>query len=320
MEPLTLTVRSLRRIAAAAAFAGLLSGCSVKHTTVVKPSEAPAPARTATKAQLIEQYNRQASAITSLNATVTMKFSAGSAYTGVIDQYHEIKGFILAQKPSNIRVIGQAPIISKDIFDMESDGETFHIFIPSKNQFLVGSANLERPSAKPIENLRPQHLVDSIFWQPIPAASPVLFEEANEGNSRFYVLTVVRHPAAEGSPDLEIAEKIWFDRADLKVSRIETYDVGGKLGSDIHYGDWESAGAAEYPHQISLNRPASDYDLQIGITKLSLNEPIDAEHFLLAQPPGTQLIRVGDETSSGNTSGDKGTENSGGAGKQESQP
>src|ERR1700733_13675341 len=124
MERLTLTVRSLRRIVGTAALAGLLSGCSVKHTTVVKPSEAPSPAQTATKAQLIEQYDHQASAITSLNATVTMKFSAGSAYTGVIDQYHEIKGFILAQKPSNIRVIGQAPVINKDIFDMESDGQT----------------------------------------------------------------------------------------------------------------------------------------------------------------------------------------------------
>jgi len=311
MERFTLTVRSLRPIAAS-----LLSGCSVKHTTVVKPSEAPAPAQTATRAQLIEKYNNQASAITSLNATVTMKFSAGSAYTGVIDQYHEIKGFILAQKPSNIRVIGQAPVIGKDIFDMESDGETFHIFIPSKNQFLMGSAKLERPSAKPIENLRPQHLVDSIFWQPIPAASPILFEEANEGNSRFYVLTVVRHAATEGSSDLEIAEKIWFDRANLKISRIETYDAGGKLGSDIHYSDWEPVGAAEYPRQISLNRPASDYDLQIGITKLTVNEPIDAGRFHLEQPPGTQLVRVGDEASSGDTvSG-----NSGGARKRESQP
>jgi hypothetical protein len=75
-------------------------------------------------------------------------------------------------------------------------------------------------------------------------------------------------------------------------------------------------GAAEYPHQISLNRPASDYDLQIGITKLAVNEPIDAERFRLAQPPGTQLVHVGDETDSE----DGGSGNSTGVGKQEPRP
>ena len=67
-----------------------------------------------------------------------MTLTAGSAYTGVIKQYHEIKGFILAQKPSSIRVIGQAPVVGTNIFDMESDGEMFHIFIPSQNKFLSG--------------------------------------------------------------------------------------------------------------------------------------------------------------------------------------
>ena len=52
---------------------------------------------------------------------------------------------------------------------------------------------LERPSAKPIENLRPQHLIDAIFWDAIPADAPVLLEEAREEASRYYVLTVVRH-------------------------------------------------------------------------------------------------------------------------------
>ena len=63
---------------------------------------------------------------------------AGSAYTGVIEEYHDVGGFILAARPAMIRVIGQAPVVSKDIFDMVSDGQTFRIFIPSKNSFLIG--------------------------------------------------------------------------------------------------------------------------------------------------------------------------------------
>ena len=50
---------------------------------------------------------------------------AGSTYSGVIQEYHEVGGFILAARPAMIRVIGQAPLVAKDIFDMVSDGHTF---------------------------------------------------------------------------------------------------------------------------------------------------------------------------------------------------
>jgi hypothetical protein len=228
-----------------------------------------------------------------------MTLTAGSAYTGVIKQYHEIKAFILAQKPSNIFVIGQAPVVGTTIFRMESDGEAFRISIPSQNKFLTGPANLERPSAKPIENLRPQHLTGAIFWEPIPAPLPMLLEEASEGASQYYVLTVIRRAdkpgAGNAEADWEIAQKIWFDRADLSVARRQTYDPGGKLASDVRYGDWEVFGAVRYPRQISLARPGNDYKLQIGITKAAFNETISADRFVLDQPPGAELIKVGEE-------------------------
>ncbi|MGC1203141.1 MAG: hypothetical protein WA879_16450, partial [Candidatus Acidiferrales bacterium] len=153
------------------------AGCAVSQKTKVKPSEAPRPAQTATKAQLIDRYDDVARGVTSLNATVTMKLTAGSAYSGVIEQYHEVNGFILAARPASIRVIGQAPVVAKNIFDMVSDGKTFHIYIPSKNKFIEGPANFEKRADKPAENLRPQHLVDALFWPEITENSTVLFEE-----------------------------------------------------------------------------------------------------------------------------------------------
>src|SRR5580700_3404511 len=181
---------------AAAAFA---CGCAVSHKTVVKPGDAPGKLLTATRDALVGRYNQQAEAITSLNATVSMKLTAGSAYSGVIEQYHEVNGFILTAKPANIRVIGQAPVVGKNVFDMVSNGEKFDIYIPSKNEFIVGPANLERRAEKPIENLRPQHLVDALFWPAITDQTPVLFEEAGEGASRFYILTVVRAQAPQST-------------------------------------------------------------------------------------------------------------------------
>jgi len=284
--------------------AACVSGCSVSHKTVVKPSEAPRPLLTATKAELIARYNQQAQAVNSVNASVTMKLTAGSAYSGVIEQYHETNAFILASRPSFIRVIGQAPVVGKNIFDMVSDGTTFHIFIPSKNKFIEGPAGLERPAKKPVENLRPQHILDALFWAPIPGDKAVLFEEAEEAGSRFYVITLVggvigafQSSAAQALviSKMVIERKIWFDRLDLNVSRVEIYTPEGKVTSDVRYSAWDKVNGVAYARQITLARPGDDYKLEITVKKMSLNEAIAAEKFVLPQPPGTELVRVGED-------------------------
>jgi hypothetical protein len=301
-----------------AAVTCLACGCAVSHKTVVKPGNAPERLLTANKDELIARYNQQAQSVTSLSAGVAMKLTAGSAYSGVIEQYHDVNGFIQAAKPANIFVIGQAPVVGKDIFTMVSDGETFHIYIPSKNEFIEGPDNLERRASKPIENLRPQHLVDALLWEPIPEGVPVLFEEASEGSNRYYILTAIRQASgrsatkenASGSSDWEISRKIWFDRTNLQIARLENFAPGGKVASDVHYSNWLSVAAPPnasqasntatsadsamatltYPHEIAISRPSDDYQLQIEIKKLTINEPIAADHFVLKQPPGTKLI------------------------------
>jgi hypothetical protein len=268
----------------------------MSQPAATKPTGPPAALETASKADLIAAYNREATGITSMNAGVTMTLTAGSQYTGVIKQYHQITGFILAERPSSVRVIGQAPVVGTNIFDMVSDGQTFDIFIPSQNKFIVGPANIERPSAKPIENLRPQHLMNAVFWNAIPPDALVLIEQEHDGNSQFYVLTVVRATAGASPQDWRIASRIWFDRADLNIARIEAYDSEGTLVSDARYSGWDTFGGIRYPREISLERPENDYRLDIGVTKLTLNETITPDRFVLKQPPGTQLERVGEST------------------------
>lgn len=273
------------------------AGCAVSQKHVV-PSAQLRPSLDATQVQLVSAYNDQARSVSSINASVRMSPLAGSSYSGVIEQYHDVGGFILASRPERIRVIGQAPVVAKDVFDMVSDGRAFRIFIPSKNTFLVGSTHLQRPSNKPIENLRPQHILDALFWPELPPNEPVLFEQADEGTARYYVLTVLR----QSDSGLEIARKIWFDRTDLHISRIETYSAGGKLDSDVAYSVWltdsPAPGAASpnrpFPREIRISRPQDDYQLAVSIDKLTLNSDIPAARFTLAQPPGTELVRVGE--------------------------
>ena len=177
---------------------------------------------------------------------------------------------------------------------------------PRKNDFIVGPTNLQRPSKKPIENLRPQHLVDALLWAPVSDRVPVLFEQANETQARFFVLSLLRRASSSNADasnsnqssadEFEIAQKIWFNRADLNVSRIETYAPGGVLASDDRYSNWDSFGELHYARQIDVARPSDDYQLQVTIIKATFNEPIAPDRFILPQPPGTQLIRVGEES------------------------
>jgi outer membrane lipoprotein-sorting protein len=286
----------LRALLACTLLGALATGCAVSQKHAVAPAQIR-PQLTATKQQLINAYNEQARAVRTINAAVQMTPVAGSTYSGLIEEYHQVGGFVLAAAPENIRVIGQAPVLGKNIFDMTSDGKTFHIFIPSKNKFLVGPTNLERPSEKPIENLRPQHILDALFWPSFPASAQVLFEEAEDAPDRYYVLTVLRG----SNSSLAVARKVWFDRADLRVSRIEIFGPEGRLNSDIGYSDWQPAPAGGtaaaapaplFPRQIKIQRPQEDYQLTLSVTRVTLNGDIPDERFALEQPPGTELVRL----------------------------
>jgi hypothetical protein len=278
-----------------------MTGCGTSHT-VKAPETEITVTQDATKESLLAAYNHVASGITTLNLSVDLVPSAGKAYSGIIQQYHEVGGFILAKRPAEVLMIGQ--VLSKDIFRMASDGETFHIFIPSKNKFMVGSAKLERPAERPIENIRPQHLLDALFWPEIPAGTPVIIAEDDEISARYYVLSVLGTGAAP-----EIERNLWFDRSDLHLARLQIYGSAGKLISDIRLDSWQPAAAAattatvngnfEYPRHITMQRPHDDYKLEIKVKKVTLNEPISDDSFQLKQPPGTDLVKVG-EAGSGN--------------------
>jgi outer membrane lipoprotein-sorting protein len=280
------------------------AGCiTIKRRTEVRKEEVR-PQLESSEENLLASYNKQVRAVQSLQATVDLIPSTGTTYSGVIEEYHDVPGFILAQRPATVRVIGQAPVVAKDIFDMVANEKEFRIYIPSKNSFLVGPTALNRPSKKPLENLRPQHIVEALFWPEFSPSANVLFEQFDFSVSRYYILTLLRQA---GGGKFEIARKIWYSRTDLRVSRVQLFGGGGKLDSDIQYADWqpvppaEGAPAAEqanFARDIHIWRPQDDYKLEIKILKLTLNETISPDRFELAQPAGTDLVRVGDESSS----------------------
>jgi len=206
-------------------------------------------------------------------------------------------------------MIGQVPVVGKTIFDMASDSRTFEVSIPSKNKFLEGPVALTRQSDNPIENLRPQHLLEALLWPEILKEEAVLIEESNDESGRYYVLTVLR-----GGYKTEILRKVWFDRADLNMVRLESYGPKGALLSDVRYSDWQPADASaagtssaaggntvpEYPRNIHVDRTRDEYQLNMSIKKIVLNERLEADRFTLTPPAGAEVVHVGD-ASKGNT-------------------
>jgi outer membrane lipoprotein-sorting protein len=296
-------MKRVRKWMAGATLAAISVGCGATRVSTRRniPAAARPVALDASREELLEKYNVLARGIKSVNATIELKPTAGSEYSGVIEEYHEVKAFLLAERPEKIRMIGQAPVLGKTVFDMTSDGKTFQVSIPSKNKFLVGQVAAERTSKKPIENLRPQHLLDALLWPEVQKEESVLAEEFNDENGRYYVLTVLR-----GGYQTEIWRKIWFDRSDLQVVRMQNYGPRGILVSDSHFADWQpliadqeqvaaaSAGVASFPREIRIERPHDDYRLDLTITKLMLNAEIPADRFELQQPAGSELVNVGE--------------------------
>ncbi len=291
-------------VATLTAISGGCAGRGVRGRTVITQGQRPV-VKEATREELLDRYNLIARGTKTLNATVELKATAGSKYSGVIDEYHEVKAFLLAARPAEIRVIGQAPVVGTTVFEMASDSETFRVSIPSKNKFLVGAVAVERTSSKPIENLRPQHLLDALLWPEIRKEETVIMREFNDEKGRYYVLTVLR-----GGYQVEVLREIWFDRSDLQVARMQTFGPKGVLVSDIQLGDWlplenvagqnsaatPAPGAASFPRAIRIARPHDDYMLDLQVAKISLNEEIPADRFKLEQPAGAELVRVGDIT------------------------
>ncbi len=242
----------------------------------------------ASAGELIADINSQSKAVRTITATVDLAPTAGSVYSGVIRQYHDVRGFILAERPDWIRMQGQAPVVRTDIFDMASDGQKFQLYIPSKQKFIVGSTAVSPSPKNSLENLRPQHIVEALLLQPVDTPKDQYFiEEAQDGSQRFYVVDILG--ACHGGR-LFLKRKIWFDRSNLSIARVQLYGAEGRYQEDIHYSFYEDFGGVHFPRRVDISRPVEDYSLSMTIENATFNQDIPASKFVLKQPAMAQRV------------------------------
>jgi outer membrane lipoprotein-sorting protein len=249
----------------------------------------PEPARQATLSELVAHLNTQSDAVRTLTAKVDLQPTAGSIYSGVIREYRDVKGFILLERPSLIRMQGQAPVIRTEVFDMVSKGDEFRLYLPPMQKFIVGKTAARQSAKNSLENLRPQHILEGLLVPQIDGSREQYFvEEAEDGGKRYYVVTVVE---TEDEAGLTLRRKVWFDRANLELVRVQFYSQG-KITEDVRYDDYRNFQGVHYPSWIEVGRPIEDYRLTIRIEEATFNQPIGPEKFELTRPEGAQLVQL----------------------------
>lgn len=276
-----------------------LSGCLFRSHKV-ESRISKAPLKQATEAELLNRINSEAAKIKTLNATVDISTSVGGWTKGKITQYQKISGYILVRKPQMLRMIGLLPIVRNRAFDMVSNGQTFQLSIPPKNRFIVGRNDIVTHNTnQPLENLRPQHILDALLVHEIDPSNEIAvlensYETVTDPKTKKqvqqpnYVISVIHRDDA----GWYLSRKIFFSRTDLEPNEQIVYDRNGYPASEVHYGKFADHEGIDFPGEIDIWRPQEEYAIDLTVQKLSINQPLTEEQFSLQQPAGAQVVHL----------------------------
>ncbi len=257
----------------------------------------------ATKEQLLAEINRFAR-INSMRARMDLKFEDNSfAEMGISEKYKSADGEIVVQRPANILLKVQVPVLKTDVAQMTSNGTRFCVAILNDGgdgryrRFVCGTNNkdysllqkeiqkLENGNSKTLRqninafaNLRPQHFTEAILMRPISdenvyVQSEIFQEEFDLSADKksplrwvlrgYYLLDELRK---ESDGSLKISRRFWFDRVGgIRLARQQIFDSQGELETDIVYGR-EGNLSGEYtnlPLRIEVTRPKERYKMSL---------------------------------------------------------
>ena len=278
----------------------LLTGCysarvrTVGHVVVIQK------VLDATLEQLLSQLAQQDTAIQTLSASVDFTATTGGQHEGQVKENPTFAGYILLRRPADMHVIMLAPVFRSRALEMVSDGKQFKLFIPSRNKAVVGADEFTQSGKNGLENLRPYIVRDALL---IPTAnadefvsltkdSRILPPAAGKKDSTEepdYDVTILRH---RQDRVLETVRVIHFGRVTLKPYRQDIYDHDGRIVTTVRYDKYQKFGDVTYPTSILISRPLDEYTLRLDISKLTINQKLDDEQFVLKFPEGVPITTM----------------------------
>jgi len=246
---------------------------------------------------LLKTVQTNYDAVQTIYAKVQITASTGGAHAGEIKEIPTFGGYMFLRKPSDLRVLLQLPFVGSTALDMVTDGKEFKLSIPPKNKAVTGPETITTPSAKGFENLRPNIIRDALQ---VPPVSPDEYVALTE-SSRILASETKKHEMIE-EPDydltvlgpksghvLERRRVIHMDRINLEPYEQDVFDSAGRLVTVINYSRYTKFGDIDFPTLINIRRPIDEYSLKIDISKLTLNQKLDDEQFVLKFPEGVPV-------------------------------
>jgi len=230
----------------------------------------------AAQSQLLEQINRFAR-VNSMRAKMDLKFEDNSyAELGIAEKYNTVDGEVVVQRPANILLKVQVPIIKTDVAQMTSDGERFRVAILEDGgsgkykKFVSGTNNADytalqagvsqmdfdgnvkqlKQNVNAFSNLRPQHFTDAMLMRPIDVAnfsySQSTIQQHEESldlpkksplRNVFRGYYLLDELRKNADGSLTVSRRFWFDRVGtIRLARQQIFDEKGEIESDITYG------------------------------------------------------------------------------------
>jgi hypothetical protein len=262
--------------------------------------------REATLDDLVASINHDANQLQTFIANVDIHFATGGKKKGQVTDYTDMNGLILVRKPETIRMRVKAPVVGNTVLDMVSNGKTFEVSFPPKNQFFVGSNHIVgKPSNNPLESLRPQAIMDALLLQPIDDENEIVLleqgtemamdlkthKEAEEPDYIVIVLTRERSGA-------HLLRKIVFSREDLRPRAQYIYDRQGQMVTSAKYENVTDHNGVRFPDAIAVQRPIEELSFRLTVTRLRVNEQLADAQFDLPQPPGSKLVNLDNRNTS----------------------
>lgn len=271
-----------------------LDSCVVRRRLITRrPTSGKAAPNllVAGEAALADSVAKEYAAIHDFTSTVDLTPALGTAEKSQITEYKDITGYIVFRKPAMIHIIGLYPVIRSKAFDMSSNGTTFNLFLPSRNLFLTGVNNVEKPSANKIENLRPQYFLEALLVRPVDTVHyKIVMTNMTDEDETFYIIHEI---GQKPNGELEMHRTLWFNRLDLLLARQIIFDAAGNILTDCRYSEWKPWDNVPFPKHIDFNRPQDGIGVVIDILKMDINKGVPDDKFVLTQPEGTRLQNVG---------------------------
>lgn len=274
-----------------------ISGCLFRSHQVDRRAVSGVPLKEATIQELVDKINTDAARIRTVNATVDIATEIGGSKKGKVTEFQEIRGNILVRKPGMLRMLGRFPVLRNIAFDMVSDGEHFKLSLPTRNKFIIGLKDVKQPSKQPLENLRPQHIMDAILLREIDPKDEIAVLESSieivrdsrtkkDVEQVYYVINVIRK---DTDGRWALSRRIYFNRVDLAARKQIIFDAFGNVATIATYDNITDYEGIQFPSIIGIERPLEEYTIQLGMVKLRLNTDLHDDQFVLSQPDGSKL-------------------------------